>query len=69
MRRTVALITGASAGIGAEFARVFDQHGHRVVLVARREQRLHELADQIATAGQTRPHVLAADLCCKGNGC
>lgn len=66
MRRPVALITGASAGIGAELARVFAQHGHCVVLVARREQRLHALADQIATAGQPRPHVLAVDLCCHG---
>jgi uncharacterized protein len=66
MGRPVTLITGASAGIGAEFARVFAQHGHCVVLVARREQRLHELADQIATSGQPRPHVLAADLCCNG---
>jgi uncharacterized protein len=58
----VALITGASAGIGAEFARVFAQHGHHVVLVARREQRLNELADQIAATGRPRPHVLAIDL-------
>jgi uncharacterized protein len=65
-RRPVALITGASAGIGAEFARVFAQHGHHVVLVARREQRLNELADQIAAVGQPRPHVLAVDLCCNG---
>jgi hypothetical protein len=62
MRRPVALITGASAGIGAELARVFAQHGHHVVLVARREQRLNELADQIAAAGRPRPHVLAVDL-------
>jgi len=62
IRRPVALITGASAGIGAEFARVFAQHGHQVVLVARREQKLRELGDQIAAAGQPRPHILAIDL-------
>ena len=62
MRRPVALITGASAGIGAEFARVFAQHGHHVVLVARRETKLRELADQIAAAGRPRPYVLAVDL-------
>ena len=62
IRRPVALITGASAGIGAEFARVFAHHGHQLVLVARREQRLQELADQIAAAGRPRPHVLAIDL-------
>ncbi len=61
-RRPVALITGASAGIGAELARVFAQNGHCLALVARREQRLQELADEIARTGQPRPHVLAVDL-------
>jgi uncharacterized protein len=65
-RRPVALITGASAGIGAEFARVFAQNGHQVVLVARRQQKLAELSDQIAAAGQPRPHVLAIDLTGEG---
>lgn len=64
--RPVALITGASAGIGAEFARVFAQHGHHMVLVARREQRLREVADCIAATGHPRPHVLAIDLACDG---
>ena len=62
IRRPVALITGASAGIGAEFARVFARHGHEMVLVARREQRLRDLADQIAAAGGQRPHLLTIDL-------
>ena len=44
----VTLITGASAGIGTELARVFASHGHVLVLVARREQRLNELAVEIA---------------------
>jgi hypothetical protein len=66
IRQPVTLITGASAGIGAEFARVFAQHGHRLVLVARREKRLHELADQITATGRPRPHVLATDLGCSG---
>jgi uncharacterized protein len=58
----VAIITGASAGIGAELARVFARHGHTLLLVARREQRLHELADEIAATGASRPAVLALDL-------
>jgi short-subunit dehydrogenase len=41
------LITGASAGIGAELARQLAERGHNVVLVARREQRLRELAEQL----------------------
>jgi uncharacterized protein len=61
-RRPVALITGASAGIGAALARTFAGHGHELLLVARREQKLRELADEIAARGQARPHVEAVDL-------
>jgi short-subunit dehydrogenase len=46
--RPVTLITGASAGIGASLAHVFAAHGHELVLIARREQRLVDLADAIA---------------------
>ena len=60
--RPVTLITGASSGIGAELARVFAEHGHELVLVARREHRLVELADEIAAAGRPRPNVLSVDL-------
>ena len=60
--KPVTLITGASAGIGAELARVFARHGHELVLVARREDRLNALADEIAAAGRPRPVVLAIDL-------
>jgi len=58
----VAVITGASAGIGAELARVFAANGHALALVARREQRLRELADEIAAAGRAKPLVLPLDL-------
>jgi len=60
--KPVTLITGASAGIGAELARVFAEHGHELVLVARREDRLAALADEIAKGGRPRPIVLTADL-------
>ena len=60
--RPVTLITGASAGIGAELARVFAELGHALVLVARREDRLTALADEIAAAGRVRPTVLGIDL-------
>jgi short-subunit dehydrogenase len=46
----VALITGASAGLGVEFARQLSQRGHRLVLAARRKDRLDELAKQLGNA-------------------
>jgi len=58
----VTLITGASAGIGAELARVFAAHGHRVALVARRVDRLATLAAEIKSAGAAAPLVIPCDL-------
>lgn len=46
-----ALITGASAGIGEALAREFASHGHDVILVARREQRLESLAETLERNG------------------
>ncbi len=60
--RPVTVITGASAGIGAALARVFARNGHELVLVARREDRLRALADEIVATGAPRPVALAADL-------
>jgi uncharacterized protein len=60
--RPVTLITGASAGIGTELARTFGRRGHELMLVARREQELVALADEIAGFGKSRPIVLAVDL-------
>jgi uncharacterized protein len=60
--RAITLLTGASAGIGMALAHEFAEHGHELVLVARREQRLNTLADSIAASGHPRPLVLPIDL-------
>ncbi len=52
-----AVVTGASSGIGAAFARALDRRGHPLLLVARRRERLEELARSLR-----RAEVLAADL-------
>ena len=60
--RPVTVITGASAGIGVELAHVFAVNGHELALVARRQDRLNALADEVAARGALRPLVIAADL-------
>ncbi len=62
MTERVTLITGASAGIGAELARVFAAKGHRVALVARRTDRLTSLASEITAAGGAAPVIIPCDL-------
>ena len=62
MTARVTLITGASAGIGTELARVFASNGHRVALVARRAERLAALAGEITASGGAAPIVIACDL-------
>jgi short-subunit dehydrogenase len=58
----VTLITGASAGIGNELARVFASNGHRLALVARRADRLEKLAGEIVAKGGATPIVIPCDL-------
>ena len=61
-REPVVILTGASAGIGAELARVFARDGHRLVLIARSGEKLAALAREIVAAGGAEPLVLALDL-------
>lgn len=60
--RETALVTGASAGIGRELARVFAQHEYDLVLVARRQELLEELAAELEEDYEVSVTVLACDL-------
>ena len=57
-----ALITGASMGLGAEFARLFARDGHDVVLVARSRDKLEALADELRSSYSVTAHVMPSDL-------
>ena len=57
-----ALVTGASSGLGEEFAWQLATAGHDLVVVARSRDRLSELADVVASATGVSVEVLAADL-------
>jgi short-subunit dehydrogenase len=57
-----ALITGASSGLGAEYARLFAADKQDLILVARRRERLEALAAELKSAHGVRAEVVAADL-------
>lgn len=58
----IAVVTGASSGIGAEYARRLAERGHPLYLVARRVDRLQELADRLIAEHGIRVDVRALDL-------
>jgi NAD(P)-dependent dehydrogenase (short-subunit alcohol dehydrogenase family) len=61
----VALVTGASAGLGAEFARGFAESGADVVLAARRTERIEELADELRGQFGVRAIAVTTDVSCE----
>ena len=62
LKGKTALITGASAGIGKEFARIHAERGGDLVIVARRAAKLEELKAELETAHGVQVHVIAKDL-------
>ncbi|MGQ8708136.1 SDR family NAD(P)-dependent oxidoreductase [Serratia sp. TSA_198.1] len=62
LRDRIALVTGASEGIGAGMVRVLAAQGVTVVATARREERLLALADEVERSGGTRPYAIAVDI-------
>jgi uncharacterized protein len=61
-RNRWALVTGASAGLGAEFARALARHGMHLVLTARREDRLLALEDELRVKHRVQTHIVPLDL-------
>ena len=66
--RQTTIITGASSGIGAEFAREFARRGSDVVLVARRLDRLEKLAAELNSEYSVRAEAISLDLSLPGVG-
>ncbi len=57
-----ALVTGASAGIGVAIARELASHGVRLILTARRRDRLDTLAAELSSKYKTETRIVTADL-------
>jgi short-subunit dehydrogenase len=66
MARRMALVTGASAGLGKEFARQLAAEGYNLILVARREDALQLVANDIQSDYSVEAHTIVADLCDRG---
>jgi len=58
----IALVTGASVGLGRQIAIRLANEGCQLVIVARREALLHALATEIESSGRLRPMVIACDI-------
>lgn len=57
-----ALITGASGGIGAAFARQLAKEGYDLILIARRTDKLHSIADELEKSHKIKAEIVSADL-------
>jgi 3-oxoacyl-[acyl-carrier protein] reductase len=66
LKGKVALVTGASVGLGRTIARMLSDEGCQLAVVARRSTLLETLADEIAGLGRERPLVIAQDITAEG---
>lgn len=64
----IALVTGASAGIGVDLAECFARDGYDLILTARSEDSLKQVADRLAQAHGVKAHIVAQDLGAIGGG-
>lgn len=62
LKNKVAIVTGASSGIGASIAQTLSSHGVNVVLSGRNESRLNDVADGLRTAGHSEVDTLVVDI-------
>ena len=62
LKGKTALVTGASSGLGVDFATILAERGCNLVLVARREERLRKLADELTQRHDVQAHVIAMNL-------
>lgn len=62
MNRKTAVITGASSGIGLEFARLLAADGYDLIVSARRAERLQQLADELGRSHSTTVHIIQMDI-------
>ena len=58
----IALVTGASSGIGRDIARSLAKHGINVIITARRRDRLEELKKELTETYGVKVHIIAADI-------
>lgn len=66
LKGKTALVTAASGGIGRETAKLLAEEGAQTIVVARREDALKELADEVAAKGGLRPQIIVEDVTTPG---